>query len=265
MNVAPINPTSVKRYLRRSISLARELEDHVSLAVQRKEITLLGYGFVVRNRRLASAILRLGEQWAYEGRMLLRSMIEIYINYAWMRLKPQSRARRFTRFEPLERLQILQDMGSGFDEELLQAALSRFRKERTTTRHLFRYADRKRKRRWATSWAHPYSFEARLVEVQKHLGSRDRFLYGWYRWTSSTTHGGPTSLTAVLQRTLVGAREKPQPEPDPAAQFAGAIAALVATIVALAEDTDTAAKLEPELSRLAAAARSYRPAAEYGL
>src|SRR5437867_2769791 len=93
--------------LRRGIRLARRVEALARRSEIRKPIRLVGYGFLVRNRRLAAGVERLGTACAYEGRMLLRSMIEIMINYAWIRLRQKhSRARRFVAYRPLELLHV---------------------------------------------------------------------------------------------------------------------------------------------------------------
>ena len=110
--------------LKQCISLAKRLEAIVSPIANKKEITFVGFGFLVRNRRLAGAILQLGESHAYEGRMLLRSMIEIHINYSWIRLSsPKRRANRFLKFQSLEELMILKDVHTYMNPEEYQKGI----------------------------------------------------------------------------------------------------------------------------------------------
>lgn len=238
-------------YLKRSINLAASLETKVSPLAGKKKSTLVGFGLLVRNRRLAQAILRLGRNHAYEGRMLLRSMIEIHINYAWIRLRDRERrANRFLKFQPLEMLSILENLSDSMDPAIYQSNLRKYKSGRSKFRHLFRNRNKKGKLRWDNNWARGFSLKDRLKDVlQAETGKFDRFLYAIYGWSSSAIHGGPTSISEVLEKN-VRLRAKIQPEKDPAAQIVGAFVGLMATIEALAEDSGVVDQLSPELNKL---------------
>ena len=246
---------TVRSYLRRSIILSESLEAIASSTVSRNKSTLVGFGFLVRNRRLAQAILQLGSWHAYEGRMLLRSMIEIHINYAWIRLRDrESRANRFMKFDPLERLRILEELSGLIDPKEYRAKLREFRNKRAKVKHLFRNpikrGKNKGKLQWDKTWASKGSVEGRLKEVlTSKTGNYDPFLYALYRWSSSAIHGGPTSLNEVLEKDSP-LRAKIQPEANPAAQLVGAFVVLMATMETLAESSDMLENLEPELTKL---------------
>lgn len=180
-----------QRLLDLSIRLARKLEDTVNLIATNKKHTTIGYFTLVRNRRLAEGIDLLGQTHAYEGRILLRSMIEIHINYAWIRCrKPTLRANRFFRFHPLEQLAIIDGlMESTPSPELLKEEWRDLRRQRAATRHLFQYR-KKRRLRWADSCFRTTSLKSRLDEVLKleTPTKQSGFLYTLYRWTSSAVH-----------------------------------------------------------------------------
>lgn len=132
--------------LRQGISLAEVLESRVSHSAHKKKITFVGFGFLVRNRRLAQAILRLGSQHAYEGRMLLRSMLEIKINYSWICIRDRERrANRFIKYQPLEQLKILKELSNFYDPREYQQKLTNFKNKRAKVRHLFRHRNKKNK------------------------------------------------------------------------------------------------------------------------
>lgn len=244
---------TVSSYLRRSITLAKRLEDIASPEAAKKKSLFVGFGFLVRNRRLAQAILGLADQHSYEKRILVRSMVEIHINYAWIRLKNQEfRASRFIKFEPIEQLRILEDIKhSGLmHPNDYCAKLREVKRKRAKVRHLFRHPNDKGKLRWDKTWASVITLESRMKEVIKsQTGNRDLFLYALYRWFSATIHGGPTSLCDVLE-PKIPLRAKLQPEPKPLSHFSGAFAVLIATIEALAESSGMIEALQPELSKL---------------
>ena len=134
-----VKERTIRSYLKRSIILAHRLEAQASPIVNQKKVSLVGFGFLIRNRRLAQAILQLGKQHAYEGRMLIRSMIEIHINYSWIRLSNQERrANRFMKFEPLELLKIFKDIHTYMDPIQYRAGKKKHESERAKVRHLFR-------------------------------------------------------------------------------------------------------------------------------
>jgi len=227
------------------------LEAIVSPIANKKEITFVGFGFLVRNRRLAGAILQLGESHAYEGRMLLRSMIEIHINYSWIRLSsPKRRANRFLKFQSLEELMILKDVHTYMNPEEYQKGIYNHKSERAKVRHLFRNYNKNRRLQWDRTWASVNSVKDRLKEIlDSKTGNSDGFIYTLYRWASSAIHGGPLSVDEVLE-TNGQLRAKFQPEANPLAQIAAAFMILFCTIKALAEDTGMLNSIEPELSKL---------------
>ncbi len=244
--------------LRASIRLARLVERTLPQSRLNNRKVLVGFGFLVRQRRLAHAIATLGAQHAYEGRMLLRSMIEILFNHSWIRYgKGPSRAIRFLRYEPLERRVILADVAAVMSTQDAATAHATYTKDRTDTRHLFRLKDsRTGERRWAKSWATQPSLEARLIANLEYEAKRsgkprtDKFLYGLYRWTSSSIHGGPVSLSEVLRPIPNGVAAKRQPERDPTAQLKAAALILLATVDRLTTDARNRRPFRLDLERL---------------
>lgn len=226
--------------LRDAIRVSGVLEAAGSAKNLRKPLQVAGYGFLVRSRRLAEAITRCGNKSAYECRVLLRSMLELQINYAWIRLRNSySRALRFHQYWPLERLRLLEKTGTIFRASDYTARRRALVAERRKVRHLFRFRDKNGKMQWAQSWASVSSVEARLAEVQKKEKpglTPDPFLYAMYISFSSASHGSPSSLVEVLD--VVGGRliPKSQPEVRPSAHQVGAFVLLVWTIEAFAED-----------------------------
>ena len=228
------------RVLRSGIRLARRVEALASASMIRTPLRFLAYGFLVRNRRLAVAIERLGTASAYEGRMLLRSMLEIMINHAWIRLRQKhSRSLRFVAYQPLELLRVHASMQASMSPADYERARRNLERQRRAVRHLFRLRDRNGKMQWARSWAAVSSVEGRIQEVKSSEtpGQPDPFLYAMYSWISSAVHGGPNSLLKeVFDRRAGVLVAKRQPERDPSAQFAAAAAILSYTINAAAED-----------------------------
>lgn len=244
---------SARSYLHQSIALAMILESRVSPLALRTKLTFVGFGFLIRNRRLAQAIFRLGCLHAYEGRMLLRSMLEIKINYSWIRIRNRERrANRFIKFHPLEQLKILKDLSDFYDPTEYQLKLKSFKTKRATVSHLFRHRNKKGKLEWDRSWASSASLESRLRDVLKsETGNYDAFLYSLYRWTSSAIHGGIHSFREVLE-SVDPPQAKSQPESNPVAQIVGAFAILISTIRALAMDAKELVSIEAQLQRLEA-------------
>ena len=102
-------------------------------------------------------------------------------------------------------------------------------------RHLFRnrikQGKNKGKLKWDGNWASGASLESRLKEVLKsETGKYDSFLYGLYRWLSSTVHGGPTSLNDVLEPDKP-LRAKQQPESNPTSHLVGAFVVLLGFVL----------------------------------
>jgi hypothetical protein len=205
------------------------MERRLTLGQQKRPLQKAAYGSLVRLRRLGEAIAALPPTQAYEGRILIRAMLEIYFNYAWMRLKqPHGRATRFLRFLAIERLKFLQSVQQSPDLNLpsLRAAIRAAKYERTRLRHLFRVTDAKGRRLWAKDWAGGLSVEARFHQVltasAAERGSWDPFLYTLYRWFSGAAHGGPQSFSEVLEPSHFGLRPREQPEATPVAHYMGA-------------------------------------------
>lgn len=242
---------TARSHLRRCIALAELLEDQISSASRYKKSTIVGFGFLVRLRRLAEAVLELGKGHAYEAQILLRSMIEIHYNHKWILLSAKERrANRFMKFEVLERLKISNNLSESMDPNEYAAESKKLRAMRAKVRHLFRQRNKKKKLVWAESWASVTSFEGRLMKVLKfEKGEPDEFLYGLYRYFSSTVHGGPISLREVLESSPT-IRAKLQPESEPEKQIRGAFLILIDSIRTLAENISMIGNLEPELLKL---------------
>ena len=248
---------TIRSYLHRSIALSKRLEAIASPKTGQRKSTVVGFGFLVKNRRLAQAISQLSSHYSYEKQILIRSMVEIHINYAWIRLKnTEFRANRFINFAPLELLKILKDIEhSGLmGQDEYRSKLKEYKNKRAKVRHLFRNrikgGKNKGKLKWDRNWASGASLESRLKEVLKsETGKYDSFLYGLYRWLSSTVHGGPTSLNDVLEPDKP-LRAKLRPESNPTSHLVGAFVVLLATIEALAKSSNTIKDIEPELSKL---------------
>jgi hypothetical protein len=251
MRVEMVTKNVAYNFLKRAIDLASSLESEISPLAGKKRSTLVGFGLLIRNRRLAQAIFRLGSNHAYEGRMLLRSMIEIHINYAWVRLRNRERrANRFLKFEPLEMLNILKDLSNSIEPAIYSSNLKKYKSERAKFRHLFRTRNKDGKLRWENNWARGLSLKDRLKAVlQDETGKSDNFLYAIYGWSSSAIHGGPASISEVLEKN-VRLQSKIQPEKDPSAQIKGAIVVLMATIEALAEDSGVFENFNVEIKKL---------------
>jgi hypothetical protein len=221
-----------------------------------KPLTLVGFGSLVRNRRLASAILKLTSEHAYEARLLMRSMIEIHTNYAWIRLrKAHSRATRYLRFEAAEQYRLLQKWVTVFRPADHDARLKHWAAERGETKHLFYHRDEKGRLRWDKTWASVSSLESRMIEIhQKEKPGEpfDPFVYGMYVWFSSTTHGGPSSVKDVVVVREGRLSTSRQPEKTPRVHLFGAVTLLAWTIEAFAEDARLRRALKPVLVKLRA-------------
>lgn len=257
------NQTSPAGLLRTAIRVALVLEEAGSAKALRKPLQVAGYGFLVRNRRLAQAIARAGKQSAYESRVLLRSMLEIQINYAWIRLRnTHSRALRFHNYWSLERLRLLEKTRTIFLADDYAQRRRALIADRKKVRHLFRFRDKTGKMQWAQSWASVSSVESRLSEVlkkEKPNKALDPFMYGMYVSFSSATHGSPNSLVEVLDVIQGRLVPKKQPERRPALHYTGALILLAWTIEAFARDArlrrQCARTINPIAKTLAAMAK----------
>ncbi len=149
--------------------------------------------------------------------MLLRSMIEIYVNYAWIRLsRPHSRAIRFMRFETLERIQILEELSAHSPDDYA-AAVAYFRCERSKLAYLFRGRNKKGKLQWARHWASTTTYAERLrqvLEAQAAGSASGNFLKPLHKWNSSSVHGGPVSVAALFDLSSAGLRTRLVAAPD---------------------------------------------------
>ena len=248
--------------LKQAIEAARKLELAASQKHLPKRLQVAGLGFLVRNRRIARAIERLGRESSYESRILLRVMLEIKINYAWIRLRnTHSRALRFHQFWSIERLKLLENTATIFKPPDYSERKRLLQIERAKVRNLFRFRDSSGKMQWAKSWASVSSVEARLVEVQKKEKPNDApdpFLYGMYVSFSSATHGSPNSLNEVL--TIDGAHVKAslQPESRPDNHRMGAFILLAWTIEAFAEDAKLRRRCRADLKKVRAAIKELK-------
>lgn len=232
--------------LRAAIEASQNVERTAAKKRLRKPLQLIAFGFLVRNRRIARAIERLSRECAYESRMLLRVMLEIQINYAWIRLRSsRSRSLRFLKFWPLERLKLLEKTATVFRPPDYSQRKRLLEVERAAFRRLFRFRNKEGKMVWAKSWAKVSSVEARLAEVLKKErpgAAPDPFLYGMYVSFSSATHASPDSVNDVLQIAKGRLKAKLQPERRPGLHRIGAFVLLAWTIEAFLED----AKLKRE-------------------
>ena len=238
--------------LNKSISLAGKLEKETGHLTRNTALIFVDFGFLVRNRRLAQAILKLGDQHAYEGRMLLRGMLEIEINCRWIHLRNRERrANRFVKYHALERLKYFKEFEDFYDDPVeCRRIQKKLKSERRKVRHLFLNKNKKGNLVWDKSWSSSQSVQSRLREIQKsEKGSYDSFLYGFYRWSSSAIHGSIHSFSEVLEQNHKW-QAKSQPEKNPFAQMIGAFAVLLSTIRFLAIDANVFNVIETELTKL---------------
>jgi len=240
------------KLLRRSIRLARKLEKIASQPASTRLVTKVGYGFLVRSRRLASAIEAVPSECSYEALILVRTMFEIFFDYKWIRLtRAHSRAVRFLRYEPIDKLKALQTMPTVFTPPNLQRITKRLKAERSKTRHLFRFRDKNLKLRWASSWAHPVNTVASRVgqlRLSAPTTPEDNYWYGLYRWMSWVVHASPQSVEATIIAT--GALKPRRVLPDPNLPRILSWVVLLTIVDFLSSDLKLTKTLEPERSRL---------------
>lgn len=209
--------------LRKLIRFARHVEDVALNAHKATPQGAVAYGILVAQRRLAVAVLTLGQDSAYESRILLRTMIEHYFNLSWLLLRaPVRRCHRFLAFLSLDRLRILQEMPPEDRRPDHAKSVKRLRAARARHRHLFRHRDPKTgKLTWDKNWAQGLSFEARVRQVQTtrprpRAPQITNFAYPLYRWFSAPVHGSALHLHELLAPSRRGARPRTQPDPNPA-------------------------------------------------
>lgn len=259
-------PGPWRRQLRALVKQSIRFEVKVSSAQQLNPIQKIAYGTLVRVRRLAEVVSQVGPERAYESRILVRAMLELYFNYAWMRLRsPQRRANRFLKFLALEHLKIQRELARSPDlnTPALRQAIKASVAERAKSRNLFRIADPKGNRRWAKDWAGGATFETRVGDVLSHTMPErqfDPFLYTLYRIFSSAVHGGPQSFVDSLTLTRFGYREEPQPERNPAAPYLAACIILLGTHTAASKDLHYTSYQKGRLATISAQFKSRAPA-----
>lgn len=225
-----------KRNLRRGVEFAKDCEDVILKHRQQKPLGMLTYSTLIAQRRLAAGIERLGFDKSYEGRILLRSMIEHYYNLSWVRLKnADRRASRFVKFHALERLKLLEALPEDMRPPDYDRVVAYFRKRRTAYRNLFRETNQKTGvRYWVKSWATTPSFEGRVNEVQSvasaHADQILSFTYMLYRAFSGPTHGSAEHMMEIIRPTRLGFRPKDQPDRRPEATIASAAVFLLGTL-----------------------------------
>ena len=222
-----------------ALRLAERLEELAAERKSRRPLLIVGQTSLIRARRLAAAIARLGEPHSYEARILLRALLEIKINYSWIRLrKTYSRALRFVKFLPIERMKLLNRFKPELTPEQFRQLKRRWEHDRSTVRHLFRIRNGKGRLVWADSWAYPMSsVESRLQEVMKKENTADFFLYTLYTDLSATVHGSPASMEEVIETQNDRLIAKVQPErPDARRHFFGALVVMAWMIDAFSSD-----------------------------
>lgn len=122
-----------EKLLKRTIRLARKLEKLGSQPSSKKLVTTVGYGFLVRARRLAMALETIPAQCAYEALILVRTMLEIFYDYSWIRLRRKHyRSVRFIRYQPIDMLKTLDVMPTAFSPAKLPKIRRRLIAERSS-------------------------------------------------------------------------------------------------------------------------------------
>lgn len=242
------NPATI---LQRAIALALELEE--SIGQHFTPLSRVAFGTTVRARRSAEAVCRLGDEYSYEAQLLVRSLLELYFNYAWIRLRhSKSRASRFLKFHTIEKLTILADYPPEWRQPSYQAKVQQLKRDRAALRHLFRRKDKNGRRFWAKSWAQVESLEARIRDVQRASGGsgEDRFMYALYRWFSSVAHGGPQSFADVLAVSNGSARSRTTAEMGSGRSMNAAAAVLLVVLAAAIADTSASSDLAGRVQSL---------------
>jgi hypothetical protein len=215
--------------LAQAIEVAQGIEAILGARQRPPAPQLVAFGSLVRNRRLSQAIARIPEDLAYEALVLVRCLVETQINLSWIRLDPRTRAERFLKFEPLERLDLIKEMPESVPKGRARAVVERLEAARNATKSLFGEVSNHGKLRWAGKWA-PVSLRDRLSEIMNAAGqSKVPFVYVLYRWGSSVVHGGPVSLASIIRTDREHASAVPQPLTEASSVFAGAGLCLLMT------------------------------------
>jgi hypothetical protein len=191
---------------------------------------IVAFGSLVRNKRLSQAIARIPEDLAYEALVLVRCLVETQVNLSWIRLEPRTRAERFLKFEPLERLELIKEMPEFIPKGRARAVVGSLEAGRNATKSLFGKVSDRGELRWAKHWASVPSLRDRLAEImaaERH--NRVPFTYVVYRWGSSVVHGGPVSFASVIKMDRGCAGAVPQPLTNASSVFAGAALCLLMT------------------------------------
>ena len=204
-------------------------------------LATVAYTHLLRARRLAAAVAALGPGYGYEGRVLVRALMESYFNYAWIRLEDSEvRAERYLQFHVLEKLTVMADYPSELRGPGYELKMAQLRRDRLTLRHLFQYKDRTGKFCWAKSWASVGSFDGRLAQVQAAetpgCAPADRFMYMLYRWFSGVAHGSPQSVAELLRASPGGLEPKSDGELRTLTSMQGAAITLFSTAVLAVRD-----------------------------
>jgi len=164
------------------------------------------YASLVQTRRLAEAIDRLDEELEQEGLILARTMLEVWTNLRWIRLRDShNRARRFLQYEPVEAHLTRERLPT--EERSLSPVLERrAKRDLARVRHLFR-----RRGRWAHSWASSGTLRRRLADIEEAdrrmpLADERTTLHFVYGVLCAPTHGSPRALGFGLRLSRLGLR-----------------------------------------------------------
>lgn len=245
--------------LAKAVAVCIRFEQLILGAHQRKPAGAVAYLTLVAERRLGASVAALKEEQAYEGRVLLRAMLEHYFNLAWiLNRSPHRRANRFIKWLNLEKLRILESLPTA-EQKDYRPTIARLRKRRTTYRRLFRITDRRGRRVWSHSWS-PVSLAARVEEVcaaAPHATGTRSFIYTLYKWLSSATHGNVLYLINLVEPTRYGIRPRAQPDSDPKSITAGAAMLLIGSIQEAGRVLTFSQSMKDELSELQEGSRAY--------
>ena len=248
------------RYLKDALRLAHRLETIGSAPARTDYSGWVAYGTLVRQRRLAEAVMALGRHSSFESQILLRSMVEIHFNSEWLLGRGRRlRAKRYILFHPLEQLSVFDRVEGRRADKARVALRRRMVAKRSKVRYLFRNRGSDGKLHWDRSWARLMSFEARMQEVLRRRKAKDptdaQFFYGIYSWFSSAVHGGPLAMRSALKFSGNQPLPKAQPELDPRANLAAALTILQATISTVGRILGLLKLLEPDYSRVSKAVK----------
>lgn len=236
---AQVKLKSWEQVLKRAIRLARQVERAVQASALPRPLQVVAYGSLVRNRRYAAAVAQMGRASAYEARPIVRSMIEIWGNYRWIRLRQANRrANRYVKYLALDHVKLVERMPPSMHGPTHQELVRLIKRQRASVRHLFRSRGKSGPRRakltWAKSWAKVPSFEARMREVAESRPPSEResddSIYFFYSLFSGATHGSPLSFMECIEAFPGGLRVRRRPERRPLNPMAAAASCLCDTI-----------------------------------